>query len=329
MDNARVLVTGGNGFLGSNLVHRLIEMDVSSIRVVDNLERGNICGLDTDNSQIEFLNCDLTDPRSCVKACNNIDIVFHCASKVGSIGYYENNAADILSNNITIDTEMLKAAQASNISLYVYFSSAFVYPVHRMQEPFGIPINELEAIPANPAISYGWAKLIGEIALQYAVQKDSNLRGIILRLSNFYGPNQSVDLKRGSIIPVLIRRALEYPNLSPFSIIGSGQETRTYCYISDVLDAIILAVKQNNKHKMIGPLNIGSEEPIRIHDLAMKVIQISGKNIDIVNLEAPQPKTLSQTLDCAQAKILLNGWKSKVCLDDGLRIMYSHISETL
>ena len=90
---------------------------------------------------------------------------------------------------------------------------------------------------------------MGEIALQYAVEQEDELKGVILRLSNFYGPYQSTDLDRGSIIPVLIRRAIEYPDLSPFSIYGSGNETRTYCHIYDILDALF--IKQLILHKSI------------------------------------------------------------------------------
>ena len=93
-----------------------------------------------------------------------------------------------------------------------------------MQDSFGSAIKESEAIPANPAITYGWAKLMGEISLQHVVENGNKLNGMILRLSNFYGPHQSIDLDRGSIIPVLIRRALEYSKSSPFYIRGSGKK---------------------------------------------------------------------------------------------------------
>ena len=324
-----VLVTGGNGFLGTNLVHRLIDIGVQKIRVVDNFERDKHYSLDTVDKKVEFINGDLCDQSICYSACDGIDIVFHLASKVGSIGYYQNYAADILSHNTTIDTQMIDAARRSNISFYVYISSAFIYPINRMLDPFGPAIKEPEAISGKPAISYGWAKLIGELGLQYAVEQDKKIRGIIFRLSNIYGPHQSADLERGSIIPVLIRKTISYPDLHPFSIFGSGEETRTYCYISDVLDALCLAVEKLKNHQMIGPLNIGSEEPIRIIDLANKIIEISGKNIKVEKKLAPPPATMSQTLDCSQARKLLNGWKPKVKLQEGLKMMYAYVSNRM
>ena len=325
-DEIAVLVTGGNGFLGTNLVHRLIDLGVKKIRVVDNLDRDKQYNLQIFENNVEFINGDLRDQSVCHTACKGMNIVFHLASKVGSIGFYKMNAADVLSHNTAIDTQMLEAARSSNISCYVYISSAFVYPLSRMQEPFSTPISENEAIPAKPAISYGWAKLIGETALQYAVEQDNKIKGIIFRLSNFYGLHQSPDLERGSIIPVLIRRAIEYPDLHPFPIFGSGNETRTYCYISDVLDALCVAVEKVKNYQIIGPLNVGSEEPIRIIDLTNKIIGISGKNIKVEKKSAPPPITMSQTLDCSQAGLVLDGWKPKVTLQEGLERMYAYVS---
>ena len=328
-DEIAVLVTGGNGFLGTNLVHRLIDLGVKKIRVVDNLDRDKQYNLQIFENNIEFINGDLRDQSVCHAACKGMNIVFHLASKVGSIGFYQEYATDVLSHNTTIDTQMLEAARSSNISCYVYISSAFVYPLSRMQEPFSTPISENEAIPAKPAISYGWAILIGETAFQYAVEQDNTIKGIIFRLSNFYGPHQSADLERGSIIPVLIRRAIEYPDLHPFPIFGSGNETRTYCYISDVLDTLCIAVEKVKNYQIIGPLNVGSEEPIRIIDLTNKIIGISGKNIKVEKKSAPHPVTMRQTLDCSQAGLFLDGWKPKVSLKEGLEKMYAYVSDKM
>ncbi len=329
INGSNVLVTGGNGFLGRNLVSRLVKSKVSKIRVVDNLERDFNNTSFMNDGKIEFLEDDLCDLDACLKACNNIDIVFHCASKVGSINFYKNNGSKVLSHNILLDNQILSAAQDKGVSCFIYISSAFVYPIERMQDSLGLGIKEEEAIPANPAITYGWAKLMGEIAVQHAVENGGILNGIILRLSNFYGPYQSIDLDRGSIIPVLIRRALEYPRLSPFFINGQGNETRTYCYISDIIDAILLAVKTVGHKKIEQPLNIGSETPITIKNLAKKIIEISGKNIVLETLPAPEPLIMSQTLDCSKAKMRFDDWSCKVSLDDGLKKMFLYVSENI
>ena len=326
--NKSVLITGGNGFLGKNLTMHLIELGAKRIKIADNLERQGEYALSIENNNIEFIKCDLRDRKPCIDICDGIDIIFHCASKVGSNRYYVDSAFDVMSNNILIDSNVLNAAIKSNISSYVYISSAFVYPLERMQDAFSKGIIEEESLPANPVNSYGWAKLMGELSLKYATRFNNHLNGVVLRLSNFYGPFQNDDYKKGSIIPVLIRKAHEFSKNNSFSIFGNGNETRTYCYISDVLDALCIAAKKSYEGHFIGPLNIGSEMPIKIVDLANKIIQISGKEINLHRIPSKNPKTMSQTLDCGLAKIILDGWTPQISLDAGLKKMYNHYTKT-
>ena len=327
-DNKKVLVTGGGGFIGANLVERLIEVG-AIVRVVDNFERGGTENLASLKDAIDILHGDLREKAVCFDACKGIDTVFHLASKVGGIGYYIQNPADVILQNLLIDIQMLEAARKCRVTRYLYASSAYVYPIERMQDPYSTPLREEEAIPANPAVSYGWAKLLAENALKYSVEQDNLLKGVILRLANPYGPLQGIDLQRGSIIPVLIRRAIEYPHLKPFTIKGSGQETRSYCYIDDTLDAMVIAMEKLNESDLIGPLNVGSEDRIRIIDLAKEIIKLSGKDIEVVKEPAPPPLTSSQTLNCSMASEVLDGWKPGVTLNEGLKKMYCYIEEQL
>ena len=328
-NETNVLITGGNGFLGTNLVHRLIDLGVQKIRVVDNLERDKHYNLHAVDKKVEFINGDLRDQSVCHAACGGMDVVFHLASKVGGIAFYKEYAADVFNHNIAIDMQMLEAARQTNIWGYVYISSAYVYPLERMKDPYSTPISETEAISTQPGISYGLAKFIGETALKYTIEQDQKMKGIIFRLSNVYGPCQNIDLKRGSIIPVLIRRAIEYPDLKPYLIYGTGIETRSYCYISDVLDALCYAIEKLSEFQLIGPLNIGSEHRISILDLAEKIIDISGKNIKVEKKKASPPVAMSQTLDCSQARKILDGWQPKMSLQEGLENMYAYVMDKI
>jgi len=321
-----ILVTGGNGFLGINLIKRFINSDVEKIRVVDNLERSSLNRLLIENKNVEFIKCDLSDNKVVDKICKDIDIVFHCASKVGSISYYADNPSLVYNHNVNIDLNMINAAKNSHVMCFVYMSSAFIYPFSRMQDPYGIPIKETESIPANPLNAYGWAKLCGEKALDYAVKQSEDLKGVIFRLSNFFGPDQNTDLKRGSIIPVLIRKIIEYPSMKPLKVYGDGYETRTYCHVKDIIDALLVAIDKTKEKKIIGPLNIGSEEVISIKELTGKIISISGKEIEIERVKSPAPLLKSMTLNCNRARKELDGWKPKITLQEGLEKMYKLLS---
>lgn len=324
----RVLITGGGGFIGLNLMARLLEKG-ARVRVAENFERGKSERLTRLGNQIDVVEGDLRDMALCVRACHDVEVVFHLASKVGSSEFYRRFPADVVLHNLVLDAQVLQAARNCHVGRYLLVSSAFVYPLERQQDPDGAPISEDEAYPANPANAYGWAKLTAEKALEYAVAQDGGLRGVILRFANVYGPHQSIDLERGSIIPVLVRRAVEYPRLTPFFIKGSGRETRTYCYVGDVVEAVLLAVEKLDQRRLIGPLNIGGGERISIIDLARKIIALSGKDIELTTVPAPPPATQSQALACSQAREVLHGWQPKVSLEEGLRIVYRSVEAEL
>jgi len=327
-EGRRVLVTGGGGFIGLNLVGRLIEQG-ARVRVAENFERGGGAGLRRLAGQVEILEGDLRDAATCAEACRGVEAVFHLASKVGSSDFYRRFPADVVLHNSALDGQMLQTARTAGVARFLHISSAFVYPVERQRDPDAPPLKEDEAYPPNPANSYGWAKLTAERALEYTIQQDEHFRGAILRFSNIYGPHQSIDLERGSIVPVLVRRAVEYPRLTPFSIRGSGEETRTYCYVTDAVDAMMRAVEKLDDQRQVGPLNIGGEDRVRVADLARKVIAVSGKSIELVTLPAPPPVTMSQSLDCSRARDVLDGWRPKVSLETGLRSLYQHVESQL
>lgn len=324
----RVLVTGGGGFIGLNLVERLLAQG-ARLRVAENFERGKADGLLRFAGEVEVLEGDLRDAATCSQACRDVEAVFHLASKVGSSEFYRRFPADVVLHNSALDGQMLQAARSCEVARYLHISSAFIYPVERQLDPDALPLREEEAYPPNPANSYGWAKLMAERALEYTVQQDTQLRGAILRFSNIYGPHQSIDLERGSIVPVLVRRAVEYPRLKPFSLRGSGEETRTYCYVTDAVEAMLRAMEKLDQDKQVGPLNIGSEDRVRVIDLARAVIAVSGKDIELVTLPAPPPVTRSQSLDCSRARQVLDGWRPKVSLEAGLGLLYRHVESQL
>jgi len=156
----RILVTGGAGFIGSNLVERLVELGAHA-RVVDNLQRGRLENLQSCMEAIEFVRGDLTEPAVCLEACRDMEVVFHLASRVGGIGYYLQRPAEVMAHNVLMDTLVWQAATACGVERYLYASSAHVYPLELQDSPEAPLLREEQALPANPPLSYGWAKLLG------------------------------------------------------------------------------------------------------------------------------------------------------------------------
>jgi nucleoside-diphosphate-sugar epimerase len=326
--NKKVLITGGAGFIGSNIAARLVYLG-SHIRVADNLERGCKDFLKPILERIDFQHVDLTESGACHRVCKGIEIVFHLASKVGGIGYYLSRPGDVILNNILIDSLMLGAALKTGVNYYLYSSSAHVYPVELQLVADASTIKEEQAIPAHPPLSYGWAKLIAEKQIEYKIEEGASIRAAIVRLIGAYGKNQDIELETGSAIPVFCRRAIEYPERKPFIIWGNGTETRSYCYIEDIIDGMLLSVEKLSEYNLVGPINVGSEDRVRIDDLAKMIIDISGKDIEILFDKTKKTVLGGQVADCSMANELLDGWRPKTPLKHGLERTYRHIQERL
>lgn len=321
----RILVTGGSGFIGSHLVNRLIDKG-NIVTVLDNLERGDINFLKS-NDNLRFRYCDLRDYKNIEEYFKSQDIVIHLASKVGGIGTYLSKPYDVMQSNIQIDSNVLKCVIENNITKYFYASSAHVYP-KELQTIINSPnIKESDAYPANPELTYGWAKLIGEKAVEAATVENKNLNVAIARFIGIYGPNQDYKLETGSVIPVFSHRAIKYPEI-PFNVWGTGKETRSYCFIDDALDCIETMILDLDNRQLVGPYNVGKDERVSIEEIARTVIDISQKEI-IIDWDTTKDTVIwGQLCDCSLIYKEL-GWKSNTSLKDGLKIVYNDIKKRI
>ena len=258
-----------------------------------------------------------------------VDVVFHLASKVGGIKYYLQKPGEVFLQNTQIDNFMLQASLQNDVERYLYASSAHVYPIDRQLSPDAPALMEEDALPARPDLSYGWAKLLGEKQIEYVIAEGTKLRAAIVRLIGAYGKNQDLDLETGSAIPVFIRRAIEYPANGAFTIWGTGEETRSYCYIDDVIDGLLLAVEKLEARQLLGPINLGSEGRVKMGGLANQIVEISGKPIEVKKDTSQQTLIWGQAVDCSKAKEALDGWQPRVSLKEGLRKTFRHVEMRL
>lgn len=317
-----ILITGGAGFIGSHLVRRMVNKGYD-VTVIDNLERGKLEFLDGVIDKIKFVNVDLLDYKLINSHFKNQNCVIHLASKVGGIGTYLSKPYEVISSNITMDNNVLRAVIENKIDYYFYASSAHVYPKELQTIPNSPLINESESFPANPELTYGWAKLIGEISIKSAMVEHSFLKSAIARFIGIYGPNQDYNLDTGSVIPVFSHRAIKYP-ITPFKVWGSGKETRSYCFIEDALDCIELMIEKMKVTPLVGPLNVGKEERVSISEIAKTIVEISNKEITVEYDNTKNTVIWGQWCDCQMAKNLL-GWEAKTQLYEGITIVYNDI----
>jgi nucleoside-diphosphate-sugar epimerase len=324
----RMLVTGGCGFIGAFLVRSLLAAG-AKVRIADNLERGSVESLGDAADHVEMQQVDLREPGVARAACESMDIVFHLASKVGGIGYYLKYPWDVLHSNLTMDGNVLQAVIDARVPHYFYASSAHIYPIELQLDVKAPPIREDQAYPANPSLSYGWAKLIGEKGIAAALAEGHQFRAAIARIVGAYGPGQDFKLETGSVIPVFSHRAVRYPELQPFRVLGTGKETRTYCYVDDVVRAILISVEKLANSPQVGPFNLGTSELVSISEIAETIIRISGKQIEIEYDTSHPTKIWGQAPDISLAAKLLDGWKPRVPLRQGLKICYDDVKSRL
>ena len=324
--NKRVTITGGAGFLGSNLAVRLLH-EGAQVRAVDNFERGRREFLAPILDDIELLELDLRDTGSAKLAVRDTDVLFHLASKVGGINVYVEKPGTVLRSNLLIDQNIFGAAVSETVSSIFYATSGHVYPEDLQQTPDAPAIREDQAYPAAPGLSYGWGKLIGEQSLLAFAQEFDWLRVSMARIVGAYGYNQDIALATGSVIPVFCHRAAVWPAGAPFRIWGTGTETRSYCYVGDIIEGFLRSVEAQEKHSVVGPFNLGAEGRVTIRDIAETIVELSGKDIPLEFDTSATTTIWGQAVDCSLAREILNEWKPKISFRDGLQRTYQHVVE--
>lgn len=322
-----VLVTGGAGFIGSNLARELVRRG-ARVRIVDNLERGRRENLAEIAPDVEFLEGDLRDPAVAGRSLATIDTVFHLAAQVGGIKVYVDKAGSVLNNNLLIDQNLFAAIVAHRTPRVFYASSAHVYPGQLQQQPDAPALKETDADPSAPILTYGWGKRIGEVSLLSLAAEFPWMRVSLARIMGAYGYNQDITLATGSVIPVFCHRAVLWPEGSPFRIWGTGRETRSYIFITDVVEGILRSTEATLATPVVGPFNLAAEGRATIRELADRIIAISGKPIPVEQTPAPTA-IWGQAADCHYTASLLGGWSAKVSLGEGLRIAYEDVARQL
>ncbi len=326
----RILVTGGCGMIGSNLVKRLIK-EKNDVYVIDNLWRGKLEYLndESDNPVIDlethYFNLDLSLADLSDNIVSSMDYVIHLADIVAGIDYVFNNQGDLFRQNNLINSNVINSCRKAGkkqLKGFVYVGTACSFPLTRQNSLDVIPLREDELFPALPESAYGWSKLMGQLETEY-LEKETGIPCCTLMFHNVYGSPCDFG-ERSQVIPALIKKAIKYP-AEPFHVWGSGEQGRAFIHVDDIVNALCLAL---DKGWGQGVIQIGPSVCTSIKEIAEQIIEISGKKIDAFYDKSKPEGDKARSADYSKAKATLD-WEPKVTLKDGLKAQYIWIKNQI
>ena len=300
---ARAVVTGGAGFLGSHLSDRLLAEGFSVV-AVDNLVTGstdNIAHL-RGNPRFEYIAQDVTQPYT---VPGPVDIVYHFASPASPVDYLELPLETLLVGSIgthhTLDLARDKGARFLMASTSEVYGDPTIHP--QPEEYFG------NVNPNGTRSVYDEAKRYAE-AVTFAYRRKFGIDAKIVRIFNTYG--ERMRIKDGRVVPAFISQALRG---EPLTVFGDGHQTRSFCYVSDLIDGIFkLSVSEQS-----GPINVGNPIERTMLQFAEEILKATGSDSSIIHVPLPTADDPKQRRpDISKARTLL-GWEPRVPLEEGLK----------
>ena len=303
-DNSKTLVTGGAGFIGSHIVESLLA-DGHEVVVIDNFSTGRPENLGhlKDNSRLTVRQCDIAEIGALDGKFEGIDWVFHMASLADIVPSIQ-HPMEYFRANVDGTANVLEAAKYAKVKRFIYAASSSCYGI-----PDAYPT--LETAEIRPQYPYALTKRLGEELVMHWAQV-YDLPATALRLFNVYGPRSRTSGTYGAVLGVFLAQRLAG---KPFTVVGNGEQTRDFTFVSDVADAFIATAKSG----VVGEImNVGSGNTYSVNRLA----ELLGGEVTYVPKRPGEP-------DCTFADVTkikkLIGWSAKVSLEEGIGILLENI----
>ncbi len=305
----RVVVAGGAGFIGSHLSEKLLA-DGYEVTIVDDLSSGLERNISQIRNQVKFIKCDIAE----FKSQEEFDIMINLASRASRVEWETYPVEVALSNSSGNNNLILQSL--ANKALYIYASSSEIYG-----NPDVIPTPEDytgKVSTTGTRSPYDEGKRFGE-ALVKAYEREYGLSNIIIRFFNTYGPRMRGGDFYGRVLDRFIQQALAG---NPITVYGDGTQTRSFTYISDTVEAIMLLIRKGERNRVY---NIGNDRETRIIDLASMVKSVCRSNSQIIFTRIPEDEPRRRSADITKIKSL--GFNHRVDLDNGIRKMVDFMKE--
>ena len=305
LKDKNILVTGGSGFVGSNLLKKLLE---SEANLFATLHESNPT---IHNDRIQYIKADLRNSEDCSKALKDIDYVFMCAANTSGAKVMATTPLVHLTPNILMNVQMLEAAYKENVSKFLFISTNTVYPLTDFPVKEGDVTNEFYE-------SYhivAWMKRFTEIICDmYSTRITEPMKTIIVRPGNLYGPYDKFDWEKSKVLPALMRRAIERHD--PFEVWGDGNDLKDFLFIDDFIEALISALLNLEDSS---PVNIASGIPITIKEALKEILIASNYEGAKIEFDSSKPSMIPKRLiDISLAESIL-GFKPQTSFSEGIK----------
>lgn len=312
MSGYKILVTGGAGFIGANLVEHLLQKpEVESVRVLDNLATGSLKNIEAFEShpKFEFIQGDIRDYTTCLNACENIDLISHQAA-LGSVPRSINDPLTANEVNITGTLNIFTAAKEKGSKRIVYAASSSTYGDHP-----GLP--KVEDKIGNPLSPYAVTKYVNELYAQ-VYSSVYGLQLIGLRYFNVFGPKQNPAGPYAAVIPLFMEAVL---NNEPPTINGNGEHSRDFTFVANAVQANECALFTENVNAVNQVYNVAVGEQTSLSQVFEMIKEIAGS--DLAPKYGPERKgdVKHSLADITKAKTVLN-YRPRVTVKEGLKITF-------
>ena len=301
----KAIVTGGAGFIGSNLVDHLVDKG-HKVTVLDNFITGRRSNLfHHKKGKIKVINIDISRSKKIIQYFKGVDFVFHLAALADIVPSIE-NPDKYFRANVLGTLNVLEASKKAKVKKFIYAASASCYGI-----PEVYPTNEKSKI--DPQYPYALTKYLGEqLVIHWA--KLYNMPNISLRFFNVYGPRSRTTGAYGAVFGVFLAQKLAK---KPLTIVGDGKQTRDFIHVFDLVNAMIKATEKGNKGDIY---NVGNGKEISVNLIAGI---IGGDKVNIPKRPGEPDRSLA---DISKIKTQLN-WQPKVSIEDGINMLLKNIND--
>lgn len=301
----KILITGGAGFIGSNLAKRLVN-DGHEVVVLDSLLRGNKLDKDT-FAKVTFIKGDVRDLDLMISASKNCDLIFHFAAVLG-VDIVADNPVETMDVEVIGTRNMIEAANINNVKKVMYASTSGIYGHSAFENVL------TEEVLVDPRTSYAMAKRYNEIYLA-SHHQEKGLNVVSLRFFNVYGGNQDNRM----VVPLFFEQAIAN---EPITVFGTGKQTRDFTYIDDTVESCVQLMDIQGCHI----INIANEAEWTIAELAVKIKEITKSSSEIIYLEAPKKRydyEVERRVGSSDKLMSLTNFKPQTSLQQGLELIYN------